>query len=165
MKGSIACLLVRGPELDIRCNKYKMLEAANVVAPPVLHKGHLGLGSSRICCSSFMQKDAPAVAASLLALEAAACSLQILSAPGLPSELYQQELLDACLATIKFQLQYNVLVFHDLRYRRLYRQGSLQGGRIMLYLGYRLMHVFIGAAEQLQWTAWQFLHMHGSLNM
>jgi hypothetical protein len=57
-------------------------------------------------------------------LEAACCCLQVLAAPGLPNNLYMEELVTAMVQLGKYQLQYNVLAFHDAQYKRLYRPAS-----------------------------------------
>jgi cohesin loading factor subunit SCC2 len=49
----------------------------------------------------------------------------VLSAPGLPSQLYREELVTALVSLVKFHLQYNLLVMHDVKYRRLYRPSSM----------------------------------------
>jgi hypothetical protein len=65
-----------------------------------------------------------AIAASL---EAACCCLQVLAAPGLANRLYMEELVTATVQLAKYQLQYNVLAFHDAQYKRLYRPTSATG--------------------------------------
>jgi hypothetical protein len=62
-----------------------------------------------------------AIAASL---EAACCCLQVLAAPGLANSLYMEELVTAMVQLAKYQLQYNVLAFHDAQCKRLYRPTS-----------------------------------------
>lgn len=71
------------------------------------------------------QPGSPAHDAVAVSLEAAACCLQVLSSPGLPTTLYREELVTGLVTLIKFHLQYNLLVMHDVKYRRLYRPSSL----------------------------------------
>lgn len=55
----------------------------------------------------------------------AAVNTQLLSAPGLPTRLYREELVTGLVSLVKFHLQYNLLVLYDVKYRRLYRPSSL----------------------------------------
>lgn len=66
------------------------------------------------------------------ALDAAVVLLCLLSAPGLPPGLYLDEFVERAVGLLKYHLQYNALVAHDPRFRRMYRQGAsaaADGGR------------------------------------
>jgi hypothetical protein len=56
----------------------------------------------------------------------------VLAAPGLPNSLYMEELVTATVQLAKYQLQYNVLAFHDAQYKRLYRPTSATGVQFVL---------------------------------
>lgn len=60
-----------------------------------------------------------------MALEAAACCLQVLASPGLPQQLYREELVTGLVTLAKYHLQYNLLVMYDGKYRRIYRPSSM----------------------------------------
>jgi hypothetical protein len=49
----------------------------------------------------------------------------VLSAPGLPTQLYREELVTGLVALVKYHLQYNLLVLYDVKYRRMYRPSSM----------------------------------------
>lgn len=74
------------------------------------------------------QLGCPTYDAVATSLEAAACCLQVLSSPGLPPQLYREELVTALVSLVKYHMQYNLLVMHDIKFRRLYRPSSLAGG-------------------------------------
>lgn len=79
------------------------------------------------CFCHSLQSSSPSSKAVAASLEAACCCLQLLAAPGLPNSLYMDEVLTAVVQLAKYQLQYNVLAFHDAQYKRLYRPSSAQG--------------------------------------
>eukprot|EP00877_Chromochloris_zofingiensis_P014848 jgi/Chrzof1/9617/Cz04g09250.t1 len=64
---------------------------------------------------------------SVTALDAAVACLQVLASPGMPSELYLEELLNKIIELTRYQLQYNIMVFHSIKHRQLYRPSSMQG--------------------------------------
>lgn len=72
------------------------------------------------------QASSPSCHVALLAADACIAALQLLTLPHLPRELLLSEVIDAVLDLVKSQLQYNVLVFHDARYRKLYRPSTYQ---------------------------------------
>ena len=39
--------------------------------------------------------------------------LQVLAAPGMPKQVYKEEVIDCLAGLVRFQLLHNVLVFHD----------------------------------------------------
>ncbi|KIZ01862.1 hypothetical protein MNEG_6096 [Monoraphidium neglectum] len=82
-------------------------------------------GSEDAATADEAEADGEAGTALAAALEAASCCLQVLSAPGLPTQLYREELVTALVSLVKFHLQYNLLVLYDLKYRRLYRPSSM----------------------------------------
>lgn len=71
------------------------------------------------------QAGSPVYDAVAASLESAACCLQVLAAPGLPQQLYREELVTGLVTLAKYHIQYNLLVMHDVKYRRMYRPSSL----------------------------------------
>lgn len=49
----------------------------------------------------------------MLSLEACTACLQVLAAPGMPKQVYKEEIIDRLVGIVRFQLLHNVLVFHD----------------------------------------------------
>jgi hypothetical protein len=74
-----------------------------------------------------------AVQAVSTALDAAIALLVLLAAPGLPPELYTEDVMDRPVGLLKYHLQYNALVFYDVRFKRIYRPAAAdadgKGGR------------------------------------
>jgi hypothetical protein len=66
-----------------------------------------------------------------LALDTATACLQVLAAPGMPTQLYTEELLTSTIELTKTQLQYNILAFCDPKYQRLYRPSLTAGARLL----------------------------------
>ena len=60
-----------------------------------------------------LQDDAEELGRILLSLEACMACLQVLAAPGMPKQVYKEELIDRLVGLVRFQLLHNVLVFHD----------------------------------------------------
>jgi hypothetical protein len=65
-----------------------------------------------------------------LALDTATACLQVLAAPGMPTQLYTEELMTSTIELTKTQLQYNILAFCDPKYQRLYRPSLTAGMRL-----------------------------------
>lgn len=59
----------------------------------------------------------PSVLGMLSGLEAAVAALHILTVPGQPHAVYDQDLIEAAVEAARFQLAYNVFPFHDARLR------------------------------------------------
>ena len=53
---------------------------------------------------------------------------KVRSAPGLPNQLYREELVTSLVKLVKYHMQYNLLVLYDIKYRRMYRPSSLSLG-------------------------------------
>ncbi|KAI8475824.1 MAG: hypothetical protein J3K34DRAFT_517001 [Monoraphidium minutum] len=87
-------------------------------------QGHVELGLDRAVADE-EESGSPNYDAAAAALEAAACCLQVLAAPGLPNQLYREGLVTGLVTLTKFHLQYNLLVLYDDKYRRMYRPSSM----------------------------------------
>ena len=48
-----------------------------------------------------------------MSLEACTACLQVLAAPGMPKQVYKEEMIDRLVGLVRFQLLHNVLVFYD----------------------------------------------------
>jgi hypothetical protein len=62
----------------------------------------------------------------MLAVDSAVVALHVLSSPGMPKALYLEELVLDLVNLLKYQLQYNALVFYDDRLSRAWR-GAAEG--------------------------------------
>ena len=67
-----------------------------------------------------------------MSLEACAACLHVLAAPGMPKQVYKEELIDRLVGFIRFQLMHNVLVFHDAALCQASRPELLSPGRTCL---------------------------------
>lgn len=63
-----------------------------------------------------------------MSLEACTACLQVLAAPGMPKQVYKEELIDNLVGFVRFQLMHNVLVFHDAALCQAQRPGLLSPG-------------------------------------
>eukprot|EP00891_Asterochloris_glomerata_P005418 jgi/Astpho2/5418/Aster-07368 len=85
-------------------------------------KPHLALWSLRacsICCSSVLCLQEGTQADLILqGLEACSICLRILVAPGMPKQIFREDVIELMLDLTRFQLLHNVLVFHDERIRQ-----------------------------------------------
>ncbi|DBA96220.1 TPA: hypothetical protein ACH3X3_002417 [Trebouxia sp. C0006] len=62
---------------------------------------------------SISQDDVQQQAQILLSVEACMACLQVLAAPGMPKQVYKEELIDRLVGLVRFHLLHNVLVFYD----------------------------------------------------
>lgn len=74
-----------------------------------------------------LQATSDSAQAVSIALEAACCSMQVLSAASMHNSLYIDEVVTAAVSLAKYHLQYNVLALHDQQFKRLYRPSAAQG--------------------------------------
>lgn len=68
----------------------------------------------------------------MLALEAASVCLKIMVAPGIPKQVYNEDVIEAVIDIVKFNLTHNVLVFHDARLRQIHRPTLFDSGEATL---------------------------------
>lgn len=71
------------------------------------------------------EEDAQQQGQIMMSLEACTACLQILAAPGMPKQVYKEELIDRLVGFVRFQLMHNVLVFHDAALCQAQRPGLL----------------------------------------
>ncbi|GAX81043.1 hypothetical protein CEUSTIGMA_g8478.t1 [Chlamydomonas eustigma] len=64
------------------------------------------------------------------ALDSAMAALYVLSCPGMPSEVYLEEMIEQIILVIKHNLQHNVMVFYESRFARLWRPSLLPEGSV-----------------------------------
>lgn len=75
-----------------------------------------------------MQDDVQQQAQILLSVEACMACLQILAAPGMPKQMYKEELIDRLVGLVRFHLLHNVLVFYDAALCQAQRPELLKPG-------------------------------------
>ena len=92
------------------------------------------MATAACCCfthpmsaATAQPKSAP-VARVAACLEAVLCELVVLATPGLPTELYLEQLLERAVDAARHHLQVNVLAVHDVRFKRLYRAALMDEG-------------------------------------
>lgn len=56
--------------------------------------------------------------------------LQLLAAPGMPKQVYKEELIDRLVGLVRFQLLHNVLVFYDAALCQAQRPELLNPGTV-----------------------------------
>lgn len=56
--------------------------------------------------------------------------LQLLAAPGMPKQVYKEELIDRLVSLVRFQLLHNVLVFYDAALCQAQRPELLNPGTV-----------------------------------
>lgn len=99
-------------------------------------KPHLALWSLRacsICCSSVLCLQEGTQADLILqGLEACSICLRILVAPGMPKQIFREDVIELMLDLTRFQLLHSVLVFHDERIRQANKLSAGQGEQSLL---------------------------------
>jgi hypothetical protein len=86
------------------------------------------LGFSEQVSDGDLQDDSDSYHSIMLALEAANVGLKIMIAPDIPKQTYNEDIIEAVIDIVKFNLTHNVLVFHDPRLRQIHRPTLFDSG-------------------------------------
>ena len=85
-------------------------------------QGPAAFRSAQLCLQEGTQADLI-----LQSLEACSICLRILVAPGMPKQIFREDIVELMLDLTRFQLLHNVLVFHDERIRQANKSTAGQG--------------------------------------
>ena len=80
-------------------------------------------------CPPALPPQTADISCAMFGMDAAIVLLHLLSAPAMATQLYTDEVIDVVVESVKWNLQVNVMAFHEPRFMKQWRHSSMEQGR------------------------------------